>query len=32
MQSTVTEIKNSLEVANGRIQEAEDQISKVEDR
>ena len=32
MQSTVTEIKNSLGAANSRIQEAEEQISKVEDR
>ena len=32
MQNTVTEIKNSLEAANSRIQEAEEQISKVEDR
>ncbi len=29
MQNTVTEIKNSLEAANSRIQEAEKQISKV---
>ncbi|WP_430507502.1 hypothetical protein, partial [Escherichia coli] len=28
----ITEIKNSLEVANGRIQEAEERISEVEDR
>ena len=32
MQNTITEIKNSLEVANGRIQEAEEQISGMEDR
>ena len=32
MQSTITEIKNSLEAANSRIQEAEEQISEVEDR
>ena len=32
MQNTITEIKNSLEAANSRIQEAEEQISKVEDR
>ena len=32
MQNTVTEIKKSLEAANSRIQEAEEQISKVEDR
>ena len=32
MQNTITEIKNSLEVANSRIQEAEEHISKVEDR
>ena len=32
MQNTITEIKNSLEVANSRIQEAEEQISEVEDR
>ena len=32
MQSTITEIKNSLEAANSRIQEAEERISKVEDR
>ena len=32
MQNTVTEIKNSLEAANSRIQEAEEQISKMEDR
>ena len=32
MQNTVTEIKNSLEAANSRIQEKEEQISKVEDR
>ena len=32
MQNTITEIKNSLEAANSRIQEAEEQISGVEDR
>ena len=32
MQNTITEIKNSLETANSRIQEAEEWISKVEDR
>ena len=32
MQNTITEIKNSLEVANSRIQGAEEQISKMEDR
>ena len=32
MQNTITEIKNSLEAANRRIQEAEEQISKVEHR
>ena len=32
MQNTITEIKNSVEAANSRIQEAEEQISKVEDR
>jgi len=32
MQNTVTEIKKSPEAANSRIQEAEEQISKVEDR
>ena len=32
MQNTITEIKNSLEAANSRIQEAEEQISRVEDR
>ena len=32
MQNTITEIKNPLEAANSRIQEAEEQISKVEDR
>ena len=32
MQNTVTEIKNSLEAANSRIQEAEEQKSEVEDR
>ena len=28
----ITEIKNSLEATNSRIQEAEEQISEVEDR
>ena len=32
MQNTITEIKNSLEAANSRMQEAEEQISQVEDR
>ena len=32
MQNTVTEIKNSGEAANSRIQEAEERISEVEDR
>ena len=32
MQNTITEIKNSLESANSRIQEAEEGINKVEDR
>ena len=32
MQNTFTEIKNSLDATNSRIQEAEEQISKVEDR
>ena len=32
MQNTITEIKNSLEAANSRIQEAEERISEVEDR
>ena len=32
MQSTITEIKNSLEATNSRIQEAEEQRSEVEDR
>ena len=32
MQNTVTEIKNSLEGTKSRIQEAEEQISKVENR
>ena len=32
MQNTITEIKNSLEAANSRIQEAEAQTSEVEDR
>ena len=31
MQNTVTEIKNSLEAANSRMHEAEEQISEVED-
>ena len=31
MQNTITEIKNSLEAANSRIQEEEERISKVED-
>ena len=31
MQNTVTEIKNSLEAANSRIQEAEERISEEED-
>ena len=31
MQNTITEIRNSLELANSRIQEAEEQISEVED-
>ena len=31
MQNTVTEIKNSLEAANIRIQEAEERVSKVEE-
>ena len=31
MQNTITEIKNSLEAANSRIQEAEEQISEVDD-
>ena len=29
MQNTINEIKNSLEAANSRIQEAEEQISEV---
>ena len=32
MQNTITEIKNSLEAANSRIQEAQEPISEVEDR
>ena len=32
MQNTITEIKNSLEAAYSRIQEAEEQINEVEDR
>ena len=32
MQNTITEIKNSLEAANSRIQKAEEWISEVEDR
>ena len=32
MQNTITEIKNSLEAPNSRIQEAEERISEVEDR
>ena len=32
MQNTITEIKNSLEAANSRKREAEEQISEVEDR
>ena len=32
MQNTVTEIKNSLEAANSRTQEGEEQINEVEDR
>ena len=32
MQTTITEIKNSLEAINSRIQEAEEQISEMEDR
>ena len=32
MQNTITEIKHSPEAANSRIQEAEEQISEVEDR
>ena len=32
MQNTITEIKNSREATNSRIQEAEEQISEVEDR
>ena len=31
MQNTITEIKNSLEAANSRVQEAKEWISKVED-
>ena len=32
MQSTITEIKNSLEGTNSRIQKVEELISEVEDR
>ena len=32
MQTTITEIKNSLEATSSRNQEAEERISKVEDR
>ena len=32
MQNTITEIKNSLEAGNSTTQEAEERISKVEDR
>ena len=32
MQNTITAIKNSLKATNSRIQEAEEQISKVKDR
>ena len=32
MQNIITEIKNSLEAANSRIQEAEERISEVENR
>ena len=32
MQNTITEIKNSLEATNSRIQEAEEWISEMEDR
>ena len=32
MQNTITEIKNSLKATNSRIEEAEEQISKVQDR
>ena len=32
MQNTINEIKNSLEATNSRLQEAEEWISKVEDR
>ena len=32
MRNTITEIKNPLEAVNSRIQEAEKQISEVEDR
>ena len=32
MQNKITEIKNSLEADKGRIQEAEERISKMEDR
>ena len=31
MQNTITEINNSLEATNSRIQEAEELISKMED-
>ena len=32
MQNTITEIKNSLEATNSRIQEAKEWISEVEDK
>ena len=32
MQNTITKIKNLLEATNSRLQEAEEQISEVEDR
>ena len=32
MNNAVTEIKNTLEVTNSRVTEAEDRISEVEDR
>ena len=32
MQNIITEIKNSFEATNSRIQEAEEQIGEVEDR
>ena len=32
MQTTITEIKNSLEAANSRIQETKERTSEVEDR